>query len=212
MITSKVKWRYKALITNLVNAFSTIFIYNLSMKKIAIKVLTFLIAWTVVTVDITAQENSIQDLDFLIGTWEVREDNAEKTWWEETTRTAQYTLDSTYIELTSHAVSSTGKERTYRWFIHYNSKGRQYEMVSMFGNWHKVQFDILEWDATARKLTIRSGQDPSGPDEYHERYGELIFEADFSAYTWNGENKYGDPADPGIWTYVEKGRRVKASN
>ncbi len=157
---------------------------------------------------LTAQEKSINDLGFLIGTWELREDNSEEGWWEKSIRTGRYVMDSTYIELESKAISSTGKERMYRWYIHYNSKTQQFEMTSMFSNWHKVQNDVLDWDAKNRKLTIRNGVDAS-EEEYHERFGEIIFDEDFNGYIWTGENKYGDPENPGVWRYVEKGSRIK---
>lgn len=154
-----------------------------------------------------AQEISIRDLDFLIGSWEVREDNEEKTWWEKSTRTGRYTLDSTYIELKSVAVSSSGKERTYLWLIHYNAEAQQFEMVSMFSNWPKILLDILHWDPDLRKLSIRN-EAKYKTGEYHERFGELLFEADFNSYTWKGVNKYGDRDRPSIWKYVEKGTRI----
>ncbi|NAY91917.1 hypothetical protein GTQ34_08305 [Muricauda sp. JGD-17] len=157
---------------------------------------------------LVAQEKSVQDLEFLIGTWQVREDIKDRNWWEESTRIANYTLDSTFIEIDASSRSSTGKERTYRWFIHLNDKTQQFEMVSMFSNWHKVQFDLLDWNPETRKLTIRHAPDPSS-EEYHERFGEMIFSDDFSSYEWKGENKYGDPDDPGIWRYVEKGVRAQ---
>ncbi len=154
-----------------------------------------------------AQEQSIRDLDFLIGKWEVHEDNAEKTWWEKSTRIGSYTLDSTFIELDAQALSSTGKQRTYRWLIHYNRKLQRFEMVSMFSNWHKVQFDILEWQPEGRTLTIRHDPDNQSK-EFHERLGQLVFDGDFRSYTWTGENKYGDPDDPSIWNYIETGKRL----
>ena len=157
---------------------------------------------------IIAQGRNIKELDFLVGEWKVREDNKEKEWWEETIRVGRYVLDSTYIELESTAVSSDGKERTYRWYIHFNSKAKQFEMVSMFGNWHKVQFDILNWEANNRKLTIRSSADPNS-SEFHERFGEIVFDKDFNEYVWTGQNKYGDRENPRIWNYVEKGQRIR---
>lgn len=167
-----------------------------------------MIALLISVVDVFSQEKSIKDLAFLIGTWEVREDNEERTWWEKSTRTGQYVLDSTYIELESVAISSSGKERTYRWFIHYNSKAQQFEMASMFSNWHKILFDILIWDIEKRKLTVRNGVEPNS-DEYHERFGEIIFDENFREYIWTGENKYGNPDNPRFWKYIEKGFRVK---
>lgn len=152
-----------------------------------------------------AQEQSIKDLSFLIGKWEVREDNEEKGWWEKCTRVNTFTLDSTYIQIDASAITSGGNERTYRWYIHYNSKKLRFEMVSFFSNWHKAQFDVLSWDSTTRSLTIKGSGDE---EEYHERLGVMVFEEDFNSYTWTGENKYGDPENPSIWRYVEKGKRL----
>jgi len=75
----------------------------------------------------------------------------------------------------------------------------------MFGNWHKVQFDILEWNSEKRELSIRNAHDPNS-DEYHERYGVIQFVEGFTSYTWKGENKYGDPDSPSIWKYTEIGK------
>ncbi len=181
------------------------------MKNIYIKELAILIVLISASANGHAQEKSIKDLDFLIGTWEVREDNDEKTWWEESTRTGKYILDGTYIELKSSAVSSRGKERTYLWLIHYNVKAQQFEMVSIFSNWHEVLLDTLHWNAKKRKLTIRNDVERK-TDEYHERFGEIIFDRNFNKYTWIGENKSGDPDKPSIWKYTEKGVRIGATN
>ena len=81
-------------------------------------------------------------------------------------------------------------------------------MVSMFSNWHKIQFDVLSWDETKRTLTIESGGDP-GSNEYHERFGEIIFNENYDIYTWKGGNKYGDKDNPSIWEYVEKGSKIE---
>jgi len=178
------------------------------MEKGLFKKALLIIALFFCTTTVFSQQKSIKDLEFLIGEWDVREDNKEKKWWEESKRTGRYVLDSTYIELKTVATSSDGKERTYRWFIHFNSKVQQFEMVSMFSNWHKIQFDILHWDFEQRKLTVRNGVEPNS-NEYHERYGELIFNDNFNEYVWKGQNKYGNPDKPSIWEYVEKGVRVK---
>lgn len=154
-----------------------------------------------------AQEKGIKELDFLIGTWETREDNTEKDWWETSTREIKYTLKGNYIELKASSIDSNGNEREYYWYINYNKKSKQFEMISMFSNWYKTQFDILEWDREKRKLTIRNK--PDSETEFHERFGEIIFSEDFSEYTWKGENKYGDPNNPSIWKYIEKGFRNK---
>ncbi len=155
-----------------------------------------------------AQEKSVKDLNFLIGEWKVREDIPEKNWWEESTRIVRYALDSTFIELDCRSISSGGKKRTYRWYIHYNRKKQQFEMVSMFSNWHKVQFDMLYWDAENRELTIRNAVDLNST-EYHERFGVMTFNENLNGYIWKGENKYGDAKNPGIWRYIEKGQKIE---
>lgn len=154
---------------------------------------------------VNSQEKSIHDLDFLIGNWEVEERNIEKNWWEKSSRTASYILDSTYIRLETKAITSTGKQRTYQWFIHYNSEEGQFEMISIYSNWPKIEFDILFWNADGRTLIIKNKKDPS---VYHERYGQIVFDESFNFYEWKGENRYGDENDPSIWKYIENGKKL----
>lgn len=176
------------------------------MKKLKLKNILIFIVFLSLSEGLTAQEEGIKELDFLIGKWETREDNIEEGWWETSTREIKYTLKGNYIELKATSVDSNGREREYSWYINYNKKAKQYEMVSMFSNWYKTQFDILDWDSEQRKLTIRNK--PGSETEFHERFGEIIFSEDFDEYVWKGENKYGDPNNPGIWKYIEKGRRI----
>ncbi|MEM9548067.1 MAG: hypothetical protein AAGA77_18950 [Bacteroidota bacterium] len=156
--------------------------------------------------DINAQEGKLQNLDFLIGTWETREEIADKGWWETSTREIEYTLGGNYIRLNAKSIDSNGREREYSWFINYNKNTEQFEMISMFSNWYKTQFDVLTWNEEDRTLVIqhKEGMD----EEYHERYGEMTFSEDFKNYTWKGENRYGDPNDLGIWRYVETGQKI----
>jgi hypothetical protein len=153
-----------------------------------------------------AQQSTIKDLNFLIGAWEAKEHNKEKAWWEECTRTGTYILDSTYIQLESVAISSTGKKRIYRFLIHYNSVVRQFEMVSMYSNWPKIQNDILDWNKERRVLTIRNKPEEG---EYTERVGMMQFNEDLTSYKWTGINKSGDRTKPNIWEYEEIGKRLK---
>ncbi|NAS14035.1 hypothetical protein [Poritiphilus flavus] len=156
---------------------------------------------------IAAQDAGIKDLDFLIGTWETREDNVEEGWWETSTREINYALKENYIEIRANSIDSNGREREYFWYINYNKKTKRFEMVSMFSNWYQSQFDILEWNRKERKLTIRN--EPDSEKEFRIRFGEMVFNESFDEYTWKGENKYGDPNKPSIWRYVETGVRIK---
>ena len=179
-----------------------------TMNKLLFKMLTAMMVTLIWNNSISAQkEQSIKDLDFLIGKWEVREDNEEKTWWEKSVRTAKYALMDNYIELESRTIDSNRRERITLWFINYNKKKEQFEMASMFSNWYKTQFDILTWDKENRVLTIRN--DPDCENGFPERFGEIIFSEDFQSYEWRGENKYGDKAKPSIWKYTEIGKRIE---
>lgn len=177
------------------------------MKKLKLEKFLIGLFFLLLFESIVAQDKGIKELDFLIGTWETREENIEEEWWETATREINYTLLENYIELKAKSIDSNGRKREYSWYINYNKKAKQFEMVSMFSNWHKTQFDILVWDSELRKLTIRNK--PDSENELPKRFGEIIFSEDFDEYIWKGENKYGDPNNPSIWRYIEKGFRIK---
>ena len=158
------------------------------------------------SLSIYSQDRSIKELNFLIGTWETREDNDENGWWETSTRVIQYTLKGNFIELKANSIDSNGRKREYFWYINYNKKTERFEMTSMFSNWYKVQLDILSWNPEKRTLTIVNNPNDG---KFPERFGELVFSKDFKSYVWKGENKYGDPNKPSIWRYTETGKRIK---
>ena len=114
-------------------------------------------------------------------------------------------MDSTYLQLESVAVNSSGKKRTYRFLIHYDSNTDQFEMVCIYSNWPKVRVETLTWDKQSRTLKIVG---KPNEDEYSERTGLIQFSPDFSGYTWKGANKSGEAANPRIFEYEEKGTRV----
>lgn len=154
---------------------------------------------------VDAQQPSVKDLHFLVGTWQTEEHHLASGWWEKSTRTGTYILDSTYLQLESVAVNSSGKKRTYRFLIHYDSDTDQFEMVCIYSNWPKVRTEILVWDQSNR--TIKLTGKPEA-DEYSERTGLMQFTSDFSAYTWKGANKSGKVDNPRVFEYEEKGKRV----
>lgn len=151
-----------------------------------------------------AQQPSVKDLGFLIGTWETEEHHPATQWWEKSTRTATYVLDSTYIQWESVAINSSHKTRTYRFLIHYDSKSNQFEMVCLYSNWPKVQTDILQWNKAARQLTLKS---KPAVDVFSERSGTIQFSEDFREYVWSGINQSGDPQKPNIFVFEEKGNK-----
>lgn len=117
------------------------------------KLMIFLIPM-IISEGIIAQEKGIKELDFLIGTWETREENKENGYWETSIREIKYTLKENYILIKSNSIDFNGRKREYNWYINFNKKSNRFEMVSMFSNWHKTQFDVLEWDKEKRTLII----------------------------------------------------------
>ena len=86
--------------------------------------ITLALLWASLAVAGSGQ--SIQHLDFLIGTWEVEETilpGRENAYQEKGTRTCTYYLDSSFIKCeASTVVKHTGKKRTYAYYINYDEK------------------------------------------------------------------------------------------
>ncbi|MEQ8715880.1 MAG: hypothetical protein RIC80_22900 [Cyclobacteriaceae bacterium] len=74
----------------------------------------------------TLNAQDINDLDFLIGSWEVTETlypGTDRTWQENGTRTCEYWLDGQFIKCESVTVDSrNGNQRTYAYFFNYHEK------------------------------------------------------------------------------------------
>ena len=72
------------------------------------------------------QSQSIQDLDFLIGEWDLTETiypGEPKEYQETGTRTCSYYLDGSFIKCESETtVSTSGKKRTYAYHINYDAR------------------------------------------------------------------------------------------
>jgi len=68
----------------------------------------------------------IRDLDFLIGEWDLTETiypGHPKEYQEKGTRTCSYYLDGSFIKCESETIVSTsGKKRTYAYYINYDTK------------------------------------------------------------------------------------------
>jgi len=79
-----------------------------------------------VSIALSCPGQSIKDLDFLIGTWEVEETilpGRDNEYQEKGTRTCEYYLDGSFIKCeASTVVTHTGKKRTYAYYINYDAK------------------------------------------------------------------------------------------
>ena len=93
------------------------------MKHKELNLLTLTgICWLFLLNSVNGQ--SIRDLDFLIGEWEVTETiypGQPKEYQETGTRTCSYYLDGTFIKCESETIVSTsGRKRTYAYYINYD--------------------------------------------------------------------------------------------
>ncbi|WP_411030678.1 hypothetical protein [Spongiimicrobium sp. 3-5] len=82
-----------------------------------------------------ANSQTIKDLDFLIGSWEVTETvfpGTEKEYEEKGTRNCEYYLNGSFIKCeSSTVVSKSGKERKYVYLINYDEKEKWYWVTSL---------------------------------------------------------------------------------
>ena len=83
----------------------------------------------------TGQSQSIQDLDFLIGTWDVTETifpGAEREYQETGIRTCKYYLNSAFIKCEAETtISTSGRKRYYVYFINYNTRDKFFSATSL---------------------------------------------------------------------------------
>ncbi|MEO9485858.1 MAG: hypothetical protein ABJG47_20540 [Ekhidna sp.] len=83
----------------------------------------------------SALSQSIKDLDFLIGEWEVKETlypGTERTWTENGKRTCGYYLKDRFIKCESLTVDSRNqKERAYVYFFNYDEKQECFQVTSL---------------------------------------------------------------------------------
>lgn len=89
---------------------------------------TILIIIVGIAAALPLEAQSIKDLDFLIGAWDVAETiypGTEKEYQEKGTRICSYYLDRRFIKCESETIVSTsGKKRTYAYYINYDKKAQ----------------------------------------------------------------------------------------
>ncbi len=90
---------------------------------------------------------SINDLDFLIGHWEVKETlfpGTDKSYTENGSRVCEYYLDNRFIRCESSTVSSkTGKNRYYTYLINYDENEDCYWVTALSNDFPK--HDKQQW-------------------------------------------------------------------
>lgn len=134
---------------------------------------------------------SIRDLDWLIGSWDFVDVSVTRKYRETGTRTCSYTLDEKYLVCQSIGTSQSGKERTYIFFLNYNSIDDRFEMVAMFGDYPRKNLYIVEVSENGHRLDLKNS---TWTDDGLTKNNEATLTYDGeSQYVW--EIRSGEP-DP----------------
>lgn len=145
---------------------------------------------------VTAQDSRqpvVQDLEFLIGTWELSFEHFDTHKPERgviSTETGKQvceydlTLNDKPMFITCKGElknNKTGRIRTFQESIRYGSFVQSFERIGLFSNWPATSQELLSYDAEKRKIEIKGQLNVQ--DGMLERYEDIfIFNEDFSAY------------------------------
>ena len=139
---------------------------------------------------------SIQDLDFLVGSWNTHElifEGTDREYHESGQRTCDYYLDSTYIKCDTKA-SNKRRERAYTFLINFDKDSKQFRILKIFSDYSFIV--TKSWKVDLEKEMIIEA-DTSG-DQY---VGSISFE-DKEKLIWRGwsPSKEADPSLDLIFT------------
>ncbi len=82
-----------------------------------------------------AQENELDQLAWLVGSWEYRDEQIDGEYEEAGIRECGFALDKSYIRCESNGQTNTGKQRNYVWFLNYNGLDQRFEMMGVFSDY-----------------------------------------------------------------------------
>ena len=154
----------------------------------------------------SVHSQSIQDLDFLIGTWDVSEvicPGSDKKYIEGGTRTCEYDVDGTYIKCVTNAKSKYG-ERSLFMFFNYDKKFNKYIVTTLFSN---LSFQgKYEWYLDSAQQTIQSIS-PLEPNEDEFYRGEISISE--NQLIWKGYRTSFRKDRSWELRYIETSNRIK---
>ncbi len=107
-----------------------------------------------------ASAQSIQDLNFLVGKWEVSEivyAGTDKEYIETGSRECGYYLDGSYIKCETQGLRK-GRDRWYTFLINYDSNEKYYRILSLSSDYPEVGMSAWEIDSSAQIIKGRSLQ------------------------------------------------------
>ncbi len=129
--------------------------HDITMKQQILKTIFYPIVLGILSQ--TALGQSVKDLDFLIGTWEVEETlypGTDREYKEKGMRTCEYYLMETFIKCEAETVvSKTGKKRAYVYLINYNKWEKYYQAINFAHDY--PAYSHQQWYLDAQKKEIR---------------------------------------------------------
>lgn len=152
------------------------------MMQMKSKIILAIMCLLTIQYQLSAQ--SIQDLDFLIGKWELREvvhEGSANEYIEKGTRECKYTLNETYISCESQAIRK-GKSRSYIMNINYNKKTKRFFMTDQFSDYDFRGSSEIILDSTAMELHLISALDMNDGEFFRSR----ISFGDRNKLIWKG--------------------------
>ncbi len=153
------------------------------------------------------QSQSIKDLDFLIGKWEVSEvvyPGTDKEYIEKGTRTCEYILQDTYIQCTTNG-NRHGKDRSYQWSINFDKKTKHFIYTSTWSDYDFRGTYEIRLNAEKSELKVIPVYEP-GEDAFSR---STINFADKDHLIWTGWNSAFEGEPKWVKLYVEEAKRVK---
>ena len=145
---------------------------------------TITILFAIIT--LTCASQSIRDLDFLIGKWEVNETiypGTEKEYTESGVRTCEYYLDDSFIKCeASTVVNHSGKKRTYAYYINYDDKNECFWATNFANDFHLHGLHQWFLDEDNHQIIFITPKNVNGNQFFR---GSISY-ADESNLIWNG--------------------------
>lgn len=177
------------------------------MKKVVLKIM---FSFTLLVLGFeSGQAQSIKDLDFLIGTWEVEETlypGTDKEYKEKGTRSCEYYMLDSFIKCEAETtVSKTGKNRVYVYLINYNKWGEYYQAIN-FSNDYPA-YSHQQWYLDVDKKEIRIVMPENAKKDRFFR-SKISFKNP-DRMIWEGWQSRFDEEKEWFYVFKDVGERVK---
>ncbi|MCE7995557.1 MAG: hypothetical protein HEP71_26500 [Roseivirga sp.] len=152
---------------------------------------------------------SIRDLDFLIGTWQVEETlypGTDKEYKEKGMRTCEYYLGDSFIKCEAETtVSKTGKNRMYVYLINYNKWGEYYQAINFSNDYPAYSHQQWYLDADKKEIRIVMPQNAKRDRFFRSK----ISFRDPDRMIWEGWQSRFDEIKDWFYVFRDVGERVK---